>query len=220
MNQTSKREQEKEERREKRREEILQAAEGLFLTKGIHQTKIIDIAKACELGKGTLYFYFKSKDEIVWQLLKKYSTEEHAAGIAYVEEQSGTGYEMIERYLSLFSKHLIESYSVSSPSFQYRAYMASMVAAGDLTDIMKEEYIAMSSRNLSSIVKILEIGIKDGSIRETIEPESVGNAIGTAFGNYFRYVIGLKASFDGAYIEEAKTNFKAFTNLILSSIKQ
>lgn len=219
MEQMNKRELEKEERREKRKEEILNAAETLFLDKGIHNTKIIDIARACELGKGTLYFYFESKDEIVWQLLRRHSDEEYQAGISYVEEQPGTGYERLERYLTLFSQQLIESYSVASPSYQYRAYMSDMVANNTLSDSMKEEYMAMSTRNLSSIVSMLAIGIHDGSIKSSVEPEVIGNAIGASFGAYFNYVIGIKATFDGDYLTKTVVGFKAFTELLLQSIK-
>lgn len=50
---------------ETRRADILRAAEKLFLANGIGQTRIEDIAKAADMGKGTLYLYFKSKDDIL-----------------------------------------------------------------------------------------------------------------------------------------------------------
>ncbi len=90
---TRKREKEKQERRGKRQEEILVSAEKLFREKGIKTTKMTDIARDCELGKSSLYFYFKSKDEIVWHLLKKYSLEEYEAGHGYLRSIEGTAYE-------------------------------------------------------------------------------------------------------------------------------
>ncbi len=52
--------------RKKRREEILNAAEKVFARKGITSTTIDDIATEAELGKGTLYNYFPSKEAILW----------------------------------------------------------------------------------------------------------------------------------------------------------
>ncbi|MGE6630603.1 TetR/AcrR family transcriptional regulator [Bacillus sp. NPDC077027] len=50
---------------EERRNEILNAAETLFSTKGYQQTTIIDILKEVGIAKGTFYYYFKSKEEVM-----------------------------------------------------------------------------------------------------------------------------------------------------------
>ncbi len=44
--------------------EILHAAMKVFALKGILNTKMIDIAEEAQVGKGTIYEYFRSKDEI------------------------------------------------------------------------------------------------------------------------------------------------------------
>ena len=44
--------------------EILTAAAKVFATKGFVATRMVDIAKAARLAKGTLYLYFQSKDAI------------------------------------------------------------------------------------------------------------------------------------------------------------
>lgn len=49
---------------------ILETAYDLFLNKGYWETKIIDIADAAGIGKGTVYEYFESKDEIFFELFK------------------------------------------------------------------------------------------------------------------------------------------------------
>lgn len=50
---------------------ILEAAERVFVERGFHHTRMDDIAEAAELAKGTLYYYFKSKDEIFLHLLER-----------------------------------------------------------------------------------------------------------------------------------------------------
>jgi len=44
--------------------EIIFAAMQMFSEKGLANTKIIDIAKAANIGKGTIYEYFRSKEDI------------------------------------------------------------------------------------------------------------------------------------------------------------
>ncbi len=50
--------------KEKRREEILGAARKLLLKDGLSHTSVNKIAKKAELSIGSIYFYFKNKEEI------------------------------------------------------------------------------------------------------------------------------------------------------------
>lgn len=47
---------------------ILETLENIVKTKRYHEVKIDDIAKKCKIGKGTVYTYFKSKDEMYYEL--------------------------------------------------------------------------------------------------------------------------------------------------------
>ncbi len=50
--------------RERRRQQIIVAAKRVFSAKGFNKTTMEDIAKEAELSPGTLYLYFKNKDEL------------------------------------------------------------------------------------------------------------------------------------------------------------
>ena len=50
---------------EERKQEILDAAEMLFGTKGFDNTSTGDILDAVGIARGTLYYHFKSKEEIL-----------------------------------------------------------------------------------------------------------------------------------------------------------
>ncbi|BEU88190.1 hypothetical protein TAMA11512_16540 [Selenomonas sp. TAMA-11512] len=52
------------------RSAILDAAVTLFAQKGVHETSIADIMASANLGLGTFYNYFGSKEEILMELLK------------------------------------------------------------------------------------------------------------------------------------------------------
>ena len=51
--------------KDKKREEIFRSAMKVFARKGIHDFKMIDIAETAGIGKGTLYEYFSSKEQLV-----------------------------------------------------------------------------------------------------------------------------------------------------------
>lgn len=52
--------------------EIIDASEELFFSKGYDNTTINDILDKVEIGKGTFYHYFKSKEEVLDAILMRY----------------------------------------------------------------------------------------------------------------------------------------------------
>ena len=67
MGTTERRQREK----EQRRMEILSSAREIFFAKGLEGSTMDEIADKAELSKGTLYLYFKSKDELYVSLLSE-----------------------------------------------------------------------------------------------------------------------------------------------------
>ena len=117
------------ERKEKERQQrialILKAAEKVFAIKGMDSATVNDVAELAELGKGTLYLYFSSKDEIVFalagnaidELFKKFNsvTKKHqkgiekltAMGVAYMDfcRKNPIKYQLINFYRVQPMKH-------------------------------------------------------------------------------------------------------------------
>jgi AcrR family transcriptional regulator len=61
----------KEREKQQRREEIVLAAETVFFSKGFDLSTMDDIAEEAELSKGTLYLYFKSKEDLHMAVARK-----------------------------------------------------------------------------------------------------------------------------------------------------
>lgn len=61
----------KEREKTQRREQILDAAEGIFFTQGVEKATMDSLADAAELSKGTLYLYFKSKEDIHYAVTQR-----------------------------------------------------------------------------------------------------------------------------------------------------
>lgn len=53
--------------------EILDTADQLFFSKGYHAATISDIAKKMGVAQGMLYYYFKSKEDVLEKLLERYA---------------------------------------------------------------------------------------------------------------------------------------------------
>ena len=61
----------KQKEKQNRHNAILQASEKIMLNEGVHALNMDLVAKETELAKGTLYLYFKSKDDILAELSLK-----------------------------------------------------------------------------------------------------------------------------------------------------
>jgi AcrR family transcriptional regulator len=58
-------------RKEKTKQELLAAARRVLAEKGYHNAKIIDIAAAADIGVGTFYLYYPTKDALFLELVEE-----------------------------------------------------------------------------------------------------------------------------------------------------
>jgi AcrR family transcriptional regulator len=63
--------------KEFRTAELLEAARQVFAKKGFHAATVEDIAAAAGVAKGTVYLYYRSKQEVYWAALEHGITELH-----------------------------------------------------------------------------------------------------------------------------------------------
>lgn len=77
--------------KERKREAILRAAMRVFADRSVYDFKMIDIARAAVVGKGTLYEYFSSKEDLVAGCMGLFVSdyEHHVSG--RIEAVSGSG---------------------------------------------------------------------------------------------------------------------------------
>jgi len=92
---------------EVRKQEILMVARELFVTKGYEQTSVNDILKIVGIAKGTFYYYFKSKEEVL------------AAIILNIVEEGAKRAEQIlkDKSVPLISRMMM-AIMVQSPEFE------------------------------------------------------------------------------------------------------
>jgi TetR/AcrR family transcriptional regulator len=100
------------------REEILSAAEKVFAAKGFFPTTMSDIAREAEFGTGTLYKYFKSKEDLYFTLidekveeinrLVKAELSQKRSAIERVKKVLGLQFEFIEQNRDFFRIYISE----------------------------------------------------------------------------------------------------------------
>ena len=100
------------------RKEILSAAEKLFAAKGFFPTTMSEIAQEAQFGTGTLYKYFRSKEDLYFTLIDEKTAEINApmkgefsrkmSAIEKVEKILRIEFEFIERNRDFFRIYISE----------------------------------------------------------------------------------------------------------------
>jgi len=87
--------------KDERKTMILQAAGKIFIAKGFEGTKIEDIAKEAGIGKGTVYEYFESKQQLFDEMVTYYGNHYRNS----IEDALTTGTTFRDKYLALAKYH-------------------------------------------------------------------------------------------------------------------
>jgi TetR/AcrR family fatty acid metabolism transcriptional regulator len=88
-----------------KRESILRAATRVFARNGYFNSKVADIARAADVADGTVYLYFKSKEEILHSIFDQNMAEAIASGRVLIEKLQDPG-EKLRRIAMLHLERL------------------------------------------------------------------------------------------------------------------
>jgi AcrR family transcriptional regulator len=82
-------------RKEARPRELLDAALDLFVTKGFTATRVEEVAVKAGVSKGTLFLYFKSKEELFEAVVRENIGNQISQGLTELESFEGTTKDML-----------------------------------------------------------------------------------------------------------------------------
>ena len=84
-----------------RKEFIIRKAMELYALKGYQNVSITDLQFALDMGRGTLYYYFRNQDELFLTCMEKYFLEPKQRALSSVPEDAG-----IERMIAAITDYL------------------------------------------------------------------------------------------------------------------
>lgn len=161
----------KERERQQRMESILDAAEQVFMDKGLKNSTIDEIAEKAELSKGTIYLYFKSKELIFTgmelrgtKILADYFSKaaaSHERGIDKVRAIGQAYYNFSQDYPCYFSA--MSKFEDVDPEW---------IAEMQDEPIIRESHLS-GMKVLEILAEAIRSGIADDSIRKDIDPDKM-----------------------------------------------
>ncbi|WP_022668710.1 TetR/AcrR family transcriptional regulator [Desulfospira joergensenii] len=147
----------KQREKELRRQEILHAARKVFSAKGFNSTTMEEIASQAELSPGTLYLYFKNKEELHTSLsiniLAFISSQ-----INRVVEESISVDDKIERFRDIF----IEIYEQDPQILINLFHLQSGETLHNLSDGVMQQLKKYSTEAHGAIIAVVKEGIESG----------------------------------------------------------
>jgi AcrR family transcriptional regulator len=163
----------REKERENRRSAILKAARKLFFDRGFKAVTVDNIAAKAEVSKGSVYLYFKSKEEIYTQIL----INDNIAAFEDSKNKFSAKEAPAAELLLGFADNYINYFLNETELF--RILMAFMLHANDmiLTDEQNSQLIATTHANIGIVSEILQKGIDSGEFSPAINILQAKNAI-------------------------------------------
>jgi len=137
---------------------ILEAAVKVFARQGFYQSTVAQIAKEAGVADGTIYLYFKNKDDILVNFFH-YKTKQVFERFRAEVDTAESG---LDKLRNLIRRHLAE--------FQRDRDMAILYQVGThQIDRLAEEQIREMSKLYQDLVsEIVEVGQQEGSIRKDL----------------------------------------------------
>ena len=157
----------KQREKEDRRNEIIDAAEKQFFSKGYDEVRMDDIAKDVKVNKALLYYYFKNKETLYFAIVTRAAKIFEGLIKERVKPEMFGLVKLREIGMALFD------FALKYPGY-YDVYFYS---ASPRFSMCNEEYgseiTAMGSETMRISIDAAREGIADGSIRKDLNPVQV-----------------------------------------------
>ena len=157
----------KEREKEQRRSMIIDAAEKVFFSKGVENATMDEVAEKAEFSKGTLYLYFKNKNELLHGIIGrgleillsmfKKAAKKKKKGIDKIKAIGQSYYEFYKKEPDYFAAMLHQETHEIDPE---------LIEKSPNYTRCKE----LGNQIFALIQEAVKTGIADGTVRQDLEP--------------------------------------------------
>lgn len=154
--------------RDTRREQILDAAAKMFIAQGYENSSVDDIAKLAGLSKGSIYWYFRSKLEILFELTDR-CVEESRNAIVEFARTDKYGPE------ALYKSHR-DLYDIDLQYPDREMLFSQLYALADRYPEIRERLVDYQRRWDATAATLIQGAVDNGVFKE-VDAQYLGQAI-------------------------------------------
>jgi AcrR family transcriptional regulator len=155
----------KEREKEQRKEEILNAAQKVFFESGLMVATMDDIAEAAELSKGTLYLYYKSKEDLYLGVMMRGMETLYSM----CENVIVTNNSVVQKLLKLVETYK-EFYTINRSFFRMSHFAQTPQFHKQVSEEMRQTCNTQSGKLWNLVDVILKQGMEEGLLRSDLHP--------------------------------------------------
>jgi AcrR family transcriptional regulator len=198
----------RERERERRRQQIMVAAKRVFTDKGFSKATMEDIAKEAELSPGTLYLYFKNKDELYASL----SLRILQYLMIRLEHVSAEPFTDAAQRLNALKDAMYDVYEFDPLILINMFHMQSSETLKNLSSDLLGQIETLSRNSLSVMADIFAEGIREKRFVDQ-QPQAVADTLWSLFSGIVLWETTKRVIHqDGDYLKETfDTAFEIFS---------
>lgn len=186
-----------------KRKDIALACKEIFLQNGINDLTVSQVAKAAGIGKGTIYDYFKNKEDIVFEIVN-IMMQEHNELVRVKLNNASTTRKKIKEFSSIF-------YNDDEKELRQLYKEFTSISLTNPNKDMIEFQTAHTNYYYNWLLELFDEGIRNGEIKEGSQALARGLFV-SAKGMYITSAVTNT-------IDDLETEIDKFTDAIFNLIE-
>lgn len=188
-----------------KRSAILGAAASVFNQKGFYQANISEIAEEAGIGKGTVYEYFNSKDELFIQVIE-FNIDRYVKRIEHAVQSADGFYNKLDAFIDMHQAIIGENFEATGNMLSTQNPMN-----GHGPEVLKILIVARM-RVCGMLSEILSAGKEQG----IIDADDIDFVADVAYDMIGR--ISIRVHLNKYSLEQIKEERKKFINMLFKGI--
>ena len=192
----------------KRRDQIVEAAAQVFAQKGYSGAVVADIAIQANIGKGTVYEYFKSKEDLFFAVFEWFQKKTENAATVGISALGGGAADR----LKVLNDSLMGQWDEIKDAFVLVMEFWAASSSTQMRQRFKSAFKQLYDDYRHIVSALIREGINSGEFRPDVKPEPVAAALVGTWDALF-----LQAWFDDSFDPAATAN--DFLDTVLRGLK-
>ena len=152
---------------------IIEAAAHVFAQKGYAGAAVADIAVKAEIGKGTIYAYFDSKEDLFFAVFEWFMLQTGAAAKVSISHLG----ESAAQRLEALSDSIMAMWDEIRDAFTLTIEFWAASSSSQMRQRFKEAFRRLYEEFRAIVVSLIRDGIERGEFRSDVNAESVAAAL-------------------------------------------
>jgi AcrR family transcriptional regulator len=169
-----------------KRPRLVAAASAVFAEKGYASTRVADIAERAEVGKGTVYEYFASKEELLFAVFESIN-QDIAERMDEAVAEGGSSGDQLERLLEIGAAVAVEQHDLQPVVLDFWAASRGR----DFEEKYRDQVVSSYAFYRSMVSNFVHKGQERGEFRTDVDVDALATALVAAIDG-----LGIQLYFD------------------------